>query len=61
MTMATAAPSEKTKHIHVMLTFPDWVRLKQRIAEDDKRVTQFVRDVVLAELDKPRSRPNLAK
>ncbi len=56
-----AAIAKKQKHVHVMFSFRDWVRLKKRIAEDDKRVTHFVRDVVLAELDRTPARSLVSK
>jgi len=45
---------DRTKHVHVMLPFDEWVRLKKRLADEDKRVTHFVRELILSELKESR-------
>jgi hypothetical protein len=49
--MADRAKNKQTKHLHVMLPFAEWARLKKRLTDEDKRLTHFVRELIIAELD----------
>jgi hypothetical protein len=49
--MSDRADPNRKKHLHVIMPFRDWLRLKDRLAREEKQLSSFVHRLVVAELD----------
>ena len=53
--MSKQAPPNGRKHIHAVLPFGDWARLKKMLIDRGEGLSPFIRRVIAAELDQSRA------